>query len=60
MLAMIEGEKPEEEKLADGFVRSKRNLEMRAREEVDSSVAQLEGEKEALIRKLNEALLKLD
>jgi hypothetical protein len=38
LLASIESEKPEDDKLADGFVRSKRNLEMRARDQMDHSV----------------------
>jgi hypothetical protein len=38
LMASIESEKPEDDKLADGFVRSKRNLEMRARDQMDSSV----------------------
>ena len=61
LMGSIESEETKkEQKLADGFIRSKRNLAMRARDQVDGTIQTLEHEKEQLVERLNENLLKLD
>lgn len=61
LMGSIESDEPKpQDKLADGFIRSKRNLAMRARDQVDGAIQTLESEKEQLVEKLNENLLKLD
>ena len=49
-----------ENKLADGFVRSKRNQQLRVKGEILTQIQTLEQEKMDLIQKLNKALVKLD
>ena len=50
----------EEEKFADGFIRSKRNTHLRVKQELLSQIRTVEEAKTALIQKLNKALIKLD
>lgn len=50
----------EEEKYADGFIRSKRNTMMRVKQQLLSQISTIEEQKTALIQKLNRALIKLD
>lgn len=50
----------EEERFADGFVRSQRNTEMRIKSELLSQISVVEEEKTNLIQKLNNVLIKLD
>lgn len=47
----------EEEKFADGFVRSKRNVQLRVKQELLSQIRTVEEEKTALIQKMNKALI---
>lgn len=48
------------EKIADGFVRSRRTTELRVKDELRANVANLEEEKTNLIQKMNKALIQLD
>jgi hypothetical protein len=50
----------ENNKIADGFVRSKRNLAMRAKDNIDSGLSEIEDERSKLHEKLNQALIRLD
>ncbi len=50
----------EEDKFADGFIRSKRNTQLRVKQELLSQIQTIEEEKTALIQKMNKALIKLD
>ena len=50
----------EEEKLADGFIRSRRTTEMQVKQELLNAIRKLEEEKTHLIQKLNKALIQLD
>ena len=50
----------EEDKFADGFIRSKRNTNLRVKQELLSQISSIEEAKTALIQKLNKALIKLD
>ena len=50
----------EEDKFADGFIRSKRNAHLRVKQELMSQIRSIEEAKTALIQKLNKALIKLD
>lgn len=50
----------EGEKLANGFFRSKRNLALRIKDEMNNQVSEVEQEKTELIQKLNHALVRLD
>ena len=52
--------KPEEDKFADGFIRSKRNTQLRVKQELMSQIRTIEEEKTALIQRMNRALIKLD
>ena len=49
-----------EDKFADGFMRSKRNTQMRVKAELMSQIQSLDEQKTELIQKLNRALIKLD
>lgn len=65
MLGNVEGasrskKKPEEEKIADGFVKSQRNHQMRARDNLTGQLQAAEQEKEKLVQRLNDSLLQLD
>jgi len=64
LLGTLESEtKPKEEesnKLADGFVRSNRNMALRVKNQIDIQMQELEGDKTKLVQKLNDALIKLD
>ena len=50
----------EQEKFADGFIRSKRSTMMRVKQQLLSQIDTIEEEKTALIQKLNRALIRLD
>lgn len=50
----------ENNKIADGFVRSKRNLAMRAKDNIDSGLSEIEEERKKLHEKLSQALIRLD
>ena len=52
--------KIKEDKIADGFVRSKRNQQLRVKGEVFDQIQTIREEKIELIQKLNNALIKLD
>ena len=52
--------KIKEDKIADGFVRSKRNQQLRVKGEVLDQIQTIREEKIELIQKLNNALIKLD
>lgn len=56
---MARGQQPveEETKLADGFIRSKRNTESRVKQELLASIRTVEEEKTHLIQKMNQALI---
>ena len=47
-------------KLADGFVRSKRNLAMRVKDNLENQMDEVEQEKIELVQRLNDALIRLD
>ena len=49
-----------DEKIAEGFVRSKRNLAMRAKDNIDNGLSEIEGDRDKLHEKLNQALIRLD
>ena len=60
---LMETAKPiekEEDKFADGFMRSKRNTQLRVKAELHSQIHTLDEQKTELIQKLNRALIKLD
>lgn len=50
----------EGEKLADGFVRSQRNMALRIKDELNNQVTEVEQQKVDIMQKLNHALVKLD
>ena len=61
LMGMAEQEKPvKDDKLADGFVRSKRNQALRMKGEILNQIQTIQDEKVALIQKLNNALVALD
>ena len=53
-------EEEQSNKLADGFVRSNRNMALRVKNQIDIQMQELEGDKTKLVQKLNDALIKLD
>ena len=55
-----EKKKEEDNKFADGFIRSKRNTEMRVKSQLMDQINTIEEEKTALIQKMNKALIQLD
>ena len=60
MQGIKKGDSIEGEKLADGFVRSKRNVALRIKDELNNQVSEVEQQKFELMQKLNHALVKLD